>query len=256
MRAMTPLPDPHASPRADPPSGGGADDEPSAATGDEPEASAAPAAGPNVADGERPAVEDTGADPQEEAPFRRLDPASVPAARTGSFVALLVLAVPAASLFGLLPFEGSDLGREQVAALRIAAVALWLLLAVRAWVWPRMIYARTRYRLGYAALEIRRGVLFHTWNAVPRSRIQHTDVSSGPIQRRFGVATLQVHTARAARARGRRGLSRTPPSPRRRSERAARRRPRPWRRSDPASSTPPRSPSTSCGAPAASSCPA
>jgi len=30
---------------------------------------------------------------------------------------------------------------------------------------------------------------------VPRSRIQHTDVSQGPLQRPFGLATLTVHTA-------------------------------------------------------------
>ena len=30
---------------------------------------------------------------------------------------------------------------------------------------------------------------------VPRSRIQHTDVSQGPVQRRYGIATLRVHTA-------------------------------------------------------------
>ena len=30
---------------------------------------------------------------------------------------------------------------------------------------------------------------------MPRSRVQHTDVAQGPIQRRFGLATLTVHTA-------------------------------------------------------------
>ena len=30
---------------------------------------------------------------------------------------------------------------------------------------------------------------------MPRSRIQHTDVSQGPYQRRFGLATLVVYTA-------------------------------------------------------------
>jgi len=30
---------------------------------------------------------------------------------------------------------------------------------------------------------------------VPRSRIQHTDVTQGPYERRFGLATLVVYTA-------------------------------------------------------------
>ena len=31
--------------------------------------------------------------------------------------------------------------------------------------------------------------------SVPKSRVQHTDVSQGPLQRRFGLATLVLHTA-------------------------------------------------------------
>jgi hypothetical protein len=30
---------------------------------------------------------------------------------------------------------------------------------------------------------------------VPRTRVQHTDVSQGPIERRFGLGTLVVYTA-------------------------------------------------------------
>ena len=30
---------------------------------------------------------------------------------------------------------------------------------------------------------------------MPRSRVQHTDVEQGPLQRKYGVATLIVHTA-------------------------------------------------------------
>ena len=30
---------------------------------------------------------------------------------------------------------------------------------------------------------------------VPRSRVQHTDVSQGPVERRFGLGTLVIYTA-------------------------------------------------------------
>ena len=30
---------------------------------------------------------------------------------------------------------------------------------------------------------------------VPRSRVQHTDVSQGPLERRYGLGTLVVYTA-------------------------------------------------------------
>ena len=45
------------------------------------------------------------------------------------------------------------------------------------------------------SLQIRRGVFWRERITVPRNRIQHTDVSQGPLERQFGLATLLVHTA-------------------------------------------------------------
>jgi membrane protein YdbS with pleckstrin-like domain len=61
--------------------------------------------------------------------------------------------------------------------------------------WPAIAYRHTSYRVDEAGLEIRRGVYFRTMTNVPRSRIQHTDVSQGPIERRHGLGTLVVYTA-------------------------------------------------------------
>jgi hypothetical protein len=44
-------------------------------------------------------------------------------------------------------------------------------------------------------LQIRRGVFWRTVIDVPRSRVQHTDVSQGPLERRFGLGALVVYTA-------------------------------------------------------------
>jgi hypothetical protein len=44
-------------------------------------------------------------------------------------------------------------------------------------------------------LEIRRGVWWRSVVTVPLSRVQHTDVNQGPLQRRFDLSTLVVHTA-------------------------------------------------------------
>ena len=38
-------------------------------------------------------------------------------------------------------------------------------------------------------------MFWRTQSALPRVRIQHTDVSQGPLQRRYGVATLKLYTA-------------------------------------------------------------
>ena len=75
----------------------------------------------------------------------------------------------------------------------------WFLLAGAWLTWaqisPALHYKRRRYRLDEVGLRIRRGLLFHAEISIPQSRIQHTDVSRGPIERWFGLATLIVHTA-------------------------------------------------------------
>lgn len=60
-----------------------------------------------------------------------------------------------------------------------------------------------RYRSwGYAEREddllVRRGVLFTRMSVVPYGRMQFIDVSAGPLERSFGVASVRLHTAAAA----------------------------------------------------------
>lgn len=76
-----------------------------------------------------------------------------------------------------------------------AWLALVIGLAWMAWCWPPISYRHTRYRVDDRGIEIRRGVYFRTVVNVPRSRVQHTDVSQGPVARRFGLGTLAIYTA-------------------------------------------------------------
>lgn len=65
------------------------------------------------------------------------------------------------------------------------------------WIIPRQVRA-----FGYAEREddllVRRGVMFRSIVVVPYGRMQFTDVSSGPLQRKYGLATVQLHTASAS----------------------------------------------------------
>ncbi len=68
-----------------------------------------------------------------------------------------------------------------------------------------MALVGARYRLsGYALREhdvlYRTGVLFHSLTAIPYKRIQHVEVSQGPLQSAFGIATLKVYTAGGSRS--------------------------------------------------------
>jgi hypothetical protein len=100
----------------------------------------------------------------------------------GSFIGVIVLWVASGILF-----------------LGLLLVPLWLvLIAALAWHlqrWPAIAYRHEWYRVDDAGLEIFRGVYWRSIISVPRSRIQHTDVSQGPLERRHGLGTLVVYTA-------------------------------------------------------------
>jgi uncharacterized protein len=55
---------------------------------------------------------------------------------------------------------------------------------------------------GYAEraddLLVRHGLMFRRLSVVPYGRMQFVDVTAGPVERLFGLATVQLHTAAAA----------------------------------------------------------
>ena len=60
---------------------------------------------------------------------------------------------------------------------------------------PQRIYRHLAYRLSEALLQVVRGWMFHLDTVVPLVRVQHIDVTRGPLDKMFGTATLVVHTA-------------------------------------------------------------
>jgi membrane protein YdbS with pleckstrin-like domain len=67
--------------------------------------------------------------------------------------------------------------------------------------WPQIQYHHASYRLDTLGIEIARGVIWRSIVHVPVSRVQHTDVSQGPLQRRYGLGTLTIYTAGTEYAR-------------------------------------------------------
>jgi hypothetical protein len=110
---------------------------------------------------------------------------------TARQLSLLITAVPLA-LAALIPawiFGHASAGVPVLAAVLVICVTAWVLL-------------RGRYRSwGYLEREddliVRRGLLFRQVTVVPYGRMQLIDVSAGPIDRLFGLATVQLHTAAA-----------------------------------------------------------
>lgn len=79
----------------------------------------------------------------------------------------------------------------------------WILLvgvagiSALAWWWAGLDHSRWAWRLTADLFEVRHGVLVRRVHLVPRSRIQNVTTTGGPLQRRYGVVTLTVHTAGA-----------------------------------------------------------
>lgn len=61
--------------------------------------------------------------------------------------------------------------------------------------WPEVEHRHASYKVDAEGIEIRKGVVWRLVVNVPRSRVQHTDVSQGPLERTHGLGTLVIYTA-------------------------------------------------------------
>ena len=113
-----------------------------------------------------------------------VDRATISVWRWQGVLTTLIPAVAAFALFDRLGAPGL------FAPLLIVAVGAPLV-----WFWPEAYFRRLRFGIDAAGIAIERGILWRSRIALPRARIQHTDVSQGPLQRRFGVGTLKLYTA-------------------------------------------------------------
>jgi uncharacterized protein len=101
-----------------------------------------------------------------------------------------------AGLVALAAGVGLGIGVGVVAAL--AAVLVVAGLAGLAAVLLRRRYTAWRYVEREDDLLVGRGVMFRRLTVVPYGRMQFVDVTAGPVDRLFGLATVQLHTAAAA----------------------------------------------------------
>jgi membrane protein YdbS with pleckstrin-like domain len=123
--------------------------------------------------------------------FHPLDPRVVKLWRMinliSSCVLLLVLLLGALPIALKLPALGPLLLSGWA---MIALVCVWL-----SWQRPPRVFRAWQWRIDARVLEIRSGLLFQRTRLLPLSRLQHVDLERGPLERRFGLASLVLHTA-------------------------------------------------------------
>jgi hypothetical protein len=111
-----------------------------------------------------------------------------------------------------------DMRRLQVAGTTLAAAVVGALaILIPLGVWEALVAAGAILVAGVVAerfaerrvrawaycereddLLVRRGVMFTRLSVVPYGRMQFVDVTAGPVERSFGLATVRMHTAAAA----------------------------------------------------------
>lgn len=125
--------------------------------------------------------------------FWSLDPRNVQLERIGSLIFSTVVLVASLVGLGIIWF---NIGFNMVwYGIAIGATLLNVLSFLMAYFWPPAVFRHASWRLDAEGLEIRRGVLFRHQITIPLGRVQHADVSQGPLQRLHEIGTLTVHTA-------------------------------------------------------------
>lgn len=75
------------------------------------------------------------------------------------------------------------------AGIVIVLGALWTFLT------PRIRYNQWRFEIRDDEVDLLHGIVVKTRQIIPMSRIQHVDTVRGPIQRRYGLASVVFYTA-------------------------------------------------------------
>jgi membrane protein YdbS with pleckstrin-like domain len=156
-----------------------------------PETTARPGAPPLPVGSEAPSGADPDAGPIADSVLRQLDPNTIRVERTASWIFTSVVGV-----FLLIQLIVNLFGGPWRIAIGLAlTIGVGGFLAWLSHRWPEISYRHTFYRVDPQGIEIRRGVVWRRTINVPKSRVQHTDVSQGPLQRMYALGTLVIYTA-------------------------------------------------------------
>jgi uncharacterized protein len=72
-----------------------------------------------------------------------------------------------------------------------------LLITALGWWMANLQYQKWRYQLREHDLVLSYGVIWRTRRCVARGRVQHMDINSGPLDRRWGLVHVSVYVAGA-----------------------------------------------------------
>lgn len=104
---------------------------------------------------------------------------------TISFVVVLIIGIV---LFSLVE-------KYRTPVFMYSSAAVFILLSILSWVATTIGFKHSGYAIREKDILFRRGWFIRKTSAVPLKRVQHVSVQSGPIERRFGLASISIYTA-------------------------------------------------------------
>ena len=125
--------------------------------------------------------------------WQQLDPSSVTASRIVNCITSAVVLV--GSVIGALAAIFTGLPAPWPWLLPVILVVANLLLLWLAIFWPAIEHRHVKWSVGQVGVQIKKGVFWKHQIAIPWARVQHADVSQGPLARQFSIGNLTIHTA-------------------------------------------------------------
>jgi hypothetical protein len=138
---------------------------------------------PNISPGELPSIETV--------QFYPLERTYLTAQRIALVVSMLGIAAVAIAAFFFIR-------QLQVPAVIWSTAAGFLVFTFFGWVGEGIGFRNSGYALRDKDVLFRHGWIIRKIRIVPLNRVQHVSVQSGPIERRFGLASVSVFTAGSA----------------------------------------------------------
>jgi uncharacterized protein len=127
-------------------------------------------------------------------PLEQLDPRSRRVWLVGELIQTVIwTAIFAAVAYAL--WRWLDISRVWAIGVPLVLVAIQL-----AWsfIRPEIEFRQWRFEIREDEVDLLHGVITRTRQIVPMSRIQHVDTRRGPLQRRYGLSSVQFFTAAGA----------------------------------------------------------
>ena len=121
----------------------------------------------------------------------RPSPQALPMWRVRNLAAVAIAFVLLLPLILVLLAVGVDAALIGLVVLVVVLVAIGLIGLRMA----RIRYEYSSYLVGERQIEVRRGAMFRTELTIPYHRVQHVDVSAGPLEQLFGLRSLTLVTA-------------------------------------------------------------